>query len=416
MAAARGRSGTGTIVALVVFIVLAFGGIGMSIWLYQQNTIIQQAARANQQYYEREVASIFEEQEWPLDTAVDATYGFRYGEEAYSQTGEKLQDAVLLQEMRPVLGWNTPESITEKLQESPAQQDLTETYDSLRGLLGYYEQEYQRLRQRTQELKGNLESTEKQLADKSEAMNQMQNSLMKEKNEAIAQHKKDMEDLRNQYNEMKQMYQETQQKLQDWQKKFDQAQQEWENRLAEAKNEAQDWKQLYQRATAEDQEVEKLVSAGRVLSVEPRHEFVVLEGGSDEDWEKNQRFVIYTESPAGVRTMKGQVVINNVYDTTSLATILSQQEQLMDGDMFVQQKTWNKFQGREQMAERPAEEKQPATEEVQPEEEPATEAAEEEAAAEEEEPAAETEEEAAAEEEEPAEEEEEDGEEFIFEF
>lgn len=411
MAAAKRSSGKGTVIALVVFIVLAFAGIGVSIWLYQQNTIIRQAATSNQSDFRREVASLFDEQGWDLDRRVDTPYGLQYGEDAYSQVRQKLQDAAMLEKMGPVLGWDTYESLQEAVENSPAQEGETDKYGALRQLFGYYEQEYTALNERVAELSRDLDTALKQLDDKRKAMNEMQNRLETEKNQAIEKHQQDIAKLREQYNEMQQMYQDTREELQQSQGNFDQAQKDWEQKLSEMEARAEELQQAYEQAMRGPEEIKELEPAGQVLSVEPRHEFVVLAGGEDSDRERNQTFVVYTRTPSGQVRGKGLVVANNIYETTTLATIREQQIQLLEGDLFVPKKIWDRFHaGGEQVAERrptrraprePAEEEAVPAEEEPSEEEPAVEGA----PVEEEAPP--------AEEEEPAEEGEED---FIFEF
>lgn len=413
MAAAKRSSGKGTVIALVVFIVLAFAGIGVSIWLYQQNTIIRQAAATNQGYFRREVGALFDEQNWTLDERVDSPYGFRYGEDAYRQVEQRLQDAAMLEKMRPELGWDTYEPLHEAVVNSPAQQDATHKYDDLRGLFGHYEERYQSLNDRVAKLSRDLQTTKNQLDDKTKAMDAMQKRLEKEKNQAIAEHKEAIGNLREQYNEMQQMYQETRRKLQDWQKKFDQAQKDWEQKLNKAQSEVGQWKQAYRQATRGPEKIKELKADGEVLSVEPRRELVVLAGGEDTGRKRNQTFVVYTRTPAGARKKKGTVVSNNVYETTTLATVRLQHAQLLEGDLFVPREVWNRFYGRRaEVTQPPARMREPAekapAQEAAPAEEP-----EEEPVAEEPEEGPEEEEPTAEEEEEPEEEEEE---EFIFEF
>lgn len=248
MAAVRRSSGKGTVIALVVFIVLAFAGIGVSIWLYQQKTIVQQAAGANQQYFRREIGSVFDEQGWDLDRRVEAPYGMEYGEDAYSQVRGKLQDAAMLEKMGPELGWNNYQSLHEALVNSPVQRTGEHQYETLRGLFNYYEEEYQRLTDRVAELSRQLQTTQNQLADKSQAMTEMQNRLEKELNDAVQKHQESIAKLRQQYEDMQQMYQNTRQELQSSQTRFDRAEEDWEQNLNNLEEQVSNWKQAYELA------------------------------------------------------------------------------------------------------------------------------------------------------------------------
>ncbi|MFW6456821.1 MAG: hypothetical protein ACOC0A_00865, partial [Planctomycetota bacterium] len=177
MSAAKRRSGNGLVIALVVFIVLALTGIGTSIWLYQQKAMMQQAIDANQADFEEQIKSVFEDENWDLDTRADASFGIRYGKDAFGNVQTKLAHAALLEDLRPVIGWDSPESITDRLNDSPAQEADQDQYETVRGLLGFYEQEYERLKSQIDELNSDLESERSKLKDKTSTMDEMQKSL-----------------------------------------------------------------------------------------------------------------------------------------------------------------------------------------------------------------------------------------------
>lgn len=419
MTPARGNSGKGIVIALVIFIVLALAGIGTSIWLAQQNSIIRQAARHNQQEFERTAGEVFEEQDWELDEDVQLPFGLRYGEEAYGQVGRKLEEAAKLEDMDAVLGWNTPEGVRDKIDSSPAQEDQTEPYSTIRGLLGHYEEEYERLNKRVTELKGQRDEAEAKLEDKGEAYDEMQKKLEKEVNDAVSEHQEKIAQLREQYTEMEQKRDSTREELDESRDKYDEASKEWENKVEEIEEEAQKWEKMYQQATAEDEEIDELSAEGKLIEVERRHEFVLLEGGKDINREVDQKLVVYTQTPDEKLEKKGEVVINEVYETTSLAVILDESERFLKGDLFVTSNEWDRYDDTSRVAKaeqksRPGEKTDEADTEPTPDEEPESEPDEEpDEEAEEAEEAEETEPSEDAEQEEPDEEEEDD---FKFEL
>lgn len=364
------------IIALVIFIVLALAGIGTSIWLYQQKAILQRAIVANQNTFKNEIGSVFKKEDWDLTKRVDAAFGITYGRQAFGDIKSKLSDAALLEEVRPLIGWDSPNSIEDRLSNSPAQQDQAEKYKTIRGLLGFYEEEYQRLNQRAEELSVQLETTQEKLASKSKSMNEMQNRLMQDKTEAIQKFRKKAADLRKRYKGMQGQYDNAQSTIKQWKNKFDKAQSRWNTKFQKLKKKARDWKKLYKQATAEDKVVKELRPAGSVLDVEPRYEFVVIEGGQKAGRQKGQDIVLYTRSPDGVRSVKGTAVINNVYDTTSLATITTQSAEVMQGDFFVPQTTWEQHQEGQKTTEQEPEKTVETTIEISKPEEPTKESSE----------------------------------------
>lgn len=371
MAAAKRNSGNGMIIALVIFIVLALAGIGTSIWLYQQKAILQRALKANQNRFKNEVASVFENEKWDMAKRVDSRFGFTYEKDSYRDVRSKLFDAAMLEDLRPVIGWDSPNSVKKALENSPVQQEQESQYKTIRGLLGFYEEEYQRLNKQVANRNSDLETTRTKLADKSEAMNQMQKRLMQEKTEAAQKYQEKIGEIREQYKGMQEEYKQAQNKVEKWQGKYDRAQESWTEKFGSLKNKARDWKKLYKEATAEEKAVKELQPAGSVLDVEPRYEFIVVEGGSKEGREEGQDIVLYTRSPDGVRTVKGRAVISNVYDTTSLATMVRQSAQVMKGDFFVPQASWQRHQEGKKVAEKSTEEVTETTIEVSRPEEPA---------------------------------------------
>ena len=93
---------------------------------------------------------------------------------------------------------------------------------------------------------------------------------------------------------------------------------------------------------------ERLVPAGKVLEVRTDYAFVLIEGGQDRGVSENDRFVVYTVTPDGKSRKKGVLLVGQVYDHTSLATMAEEEEgqYILEGDPFVSIERWDQFQKR----------------------------------------------------------------------
>jgi len=353
MSAARRSSGSGTLTALVVFIVLAFIGIGAALWLYQQKAILQEAILKNQSAFEGEVGQIFRDNRWDLTAKTGAEYGLEYDTSAFREVADKLKLAAELEKMRPTLGWDTAAAVEKALSDSPVQQGRTDRYGALSSLLAFYENQYDQLTKRVETLEGEVGAKEQQLADKTQLMNELQNKLLGEKNEAIAQYRTDVERREEQYRLLNQRLEEARKDLENTRGELKKAEEEWKARLAEVEQEAKTWERLYKQTLKGEDTEETMKAAGKVLAIEPAHEFVMIEGGSDVGRDALARYVVYVQNPSGARTKKGEIMISAIHGKTSRATVLQQSEQILAGDLFVREDIWKKFQEPKQVAEIP---------------------------------------------------------------
>jgi myosin heavy subunit len=358
-------------VALVIFIVLAVAGIGSAVWFFQQYRIVSQAVATHQESFDQTVAGIFRDRNWELSSQPGAEYGFRYGAEAYQDVAERLRLAGRYEDMRPLLGWETPQAVENALELTPAEGD----YEAISGLLSFYEKEYQRLTERVDELQGQVKNQEQMLRQKTAQLEQVQQNLEQELANEVQKHQEAMAELRGQYEQTLQQYREARQAVQQCNEQLQQAREEWKQELAQARDTADEWKRLYQQLASPPQQ-EKLQPAGVVLDVEPSRDFVMLAGGEDAGRKRNETYVIYTTGPQGRRQRKAVVLVNSVFNKTSLATISSQTDTILEGDPFVSQKVWERFRPQTAALERPTEqggaspakevETPPAAEPVQP--------------------------------------------------
>jgi len=343
------------VVALVIFIVLTFVGIGAAIWLYQQYSILQRAVAANQQAFEQQAASVFQREGWDLSHEVGAEYGFKYDEQAYAQVAQKLNQAAEYEALLALLGWESTNEVQSALDVSPVQDERPdERYSSIAALLGFYEQQYELLTERVRELDAEVAAKQQLIDDKTAALTRTQNELRAEINELDAAYKAALAEHRKQFNDMQDMYEQARALVRECRDNYDRAREQWEASAADLRKEAEAWRNEYLRVTRGEAAGETMTAAGKVLDVEPIHEFAILEGGNDVGREVNQRFVVYSELVSGLRTRKAEVRITEVRNTTSLGVLFNQKEQVLEGDSFVSKEVWDQFHPSARVAEAPA--------------------------------------------------------------
>ncbi len=354
MAAARRSTGSGVVVALVIFIVLAFVGIGAGIYLFQQYAILKEAVRENQLAFESNIATVFKDQKWDLGREIGAEYGLHYDEQAFRDVAGKLELAAEQEAMVPLLGWKNSGEVKGALQLSAAQAEQPEAYATVAGLLGFYEERYKALTERARSLEQQVANQQQITQDKAAELAKVQSNLMQQINNATTDYKNALAQHRKEFADVKQMYERARDELKQSRDDYQKAQQRWEAMLGEVRKEADGWKELYQNVIRGIKVEEVgLKAAGKVLEVEPLHELVVLEGGDDAGRKVNQKFVVYAEAPGGVRTRKAEVHISKVEKTTCLATIFNQAQQILRGDQFVSNEVWEKLYPPARVAEAP---------------------------------------------------------------
>jgi len=375
MSAARRSSGSGVVVALVIFVVLTFVCAGGAIWLYQQNAMLKQAVAENQRVFHAKVASIFQQHNWDLPEDMDALYGMKFGEKTFEAVAERLGEAVEYEHLRELLGWEGVNEVQAVLDTSPAQ-GQAERYSTVAGLMKFYEEQYVALTERVAQLEKDLRNKEQVIADKAAALTKLQRDLQAQIKQLDANYTAAIAQQQKQFNDMKAMYEQARAALAQLQESFGKARQDWEAQAAKLHKEIEGWKQLYMQATGGQEPGTKMKPAGKIMDVEPVHQFVILEGGRDAGRKPAEKYVVYSELPGAVRTRKAEVHVTEVYDTTSLATIFNQKEQVLAGDLFVSKQTWDSFYPPARVARAvpaPAQE-QPAEQQAAPAPQPGQEA------------------------------------------
>ena len=230
---------------------------------------------------------------------------------------------------------------------------------NIQGLLQHYEKNYEDAKRRMADLTTERDSLKKAGEDKDLALSQARGELKQKLEEAAQDRKKVVDDLQQRYAELEKMYNTAREDLKNFQGKYDKDQADWKTEATKLQQNVKTWREQYDKLRAEEKgekpREETMTADGKVLKVEPFHEFVVLSGGENRNRQRNGKFIIYTESPGGAREPKGKVVVSEVGDVTSIATILNQDKRITEGDLFVGQETWDKFQAQgAKVAEAPA--------------------------------------------------------------
>ncbi len=344
MAAVRRSSGTGVVVALVIFVLLAVVFLGCAVYFYQQNRLARQGVAANQAAFQQTVHQKFREAGWELSTQSPSELGFRYVQESYSEVTSKLDQAAQYEKaVRPLLGWQSVEGMHSDASGSPIQQEAETTYQTVRGLLAGYEDSYVALNdtvadltRRNTDLSQRLEATKNELVETESQLNQQLNDAAEQYRQALAQLDADYTDMTQRHGRQREDATGCREELQEVRAA---------NRtgVTELQQTAAKWREMYEAEIAGPGPREVLTAAGQVLAVYSEHDFVMIEGGADRNVQENDAFVVYSMNPDGTARKKGVVLVGQVHDHTSLATIAREDAYIVGGDSFVSQERWDQF-------------------------------------------------------------------------
>ena len=117
--------------------------------------------------------------------------------------------------------------------------------------------------------------------------------------------------------------------------------------MARLQAEADKWHKAYEDLITPPGGPERLVADGEVIEVHSEFDFVVIQGGADQGYKEDDAFVVYTVTPAGVSKRKGAIVVGQVKEHTSIATVLDEEGgYMLAGDSFVSALRWDQFHRR----------------------------------------------------------------------
>jgi len=351
MAAVRRSSGSGVIVALVVFVVLTFVGIGCAIWFLQQFKMARQAIATNQSAFEEVVGSVFVDKGWQLTKTTPTEQGFTFNQESYSDVAAKLAEAAEYeQEVLPLLGWQSLDGIKSAMAESPAQTAAEErgepTYHELRLLLSYYEESYTRLNREVADLRSRNDDLSKRLEETKESLVQTEQRLQGRLSEATQKFESDLNQLRSDYNDLVTRHNRQREEATDWRGKYQEEVNARKTQVTSLQDRIATLQKRVEDLLAGPEGLDRLRAQGQVIEVRSDYDFVLIEGGRDRGIEENDRFIVYSVMPDGRGRKKGELLVGQVYEHTALATIAREDEYIVVGDPFVSLQRWDWFERR----------------------------------------------------------------------
>ena len=350
MVAIRRSRSSGTVIALVIFVILTFLSAGAAIWYAMSEESATQRLKENQTAFNDSVGQKFRDQGWNLPKAQEpGILDVQYDSTSYGAVATKLEEAATFEKMGNVTGWKSPSAVQDLLKQSPLAQDRETTYDSASGLLNAYENEYQGLKQQVATLNQKVASLQQQLQTKEQTLNDVQSELRDKLNTVTQEYQQKMKKRNQEFQALSDAHEAQRQETQKWRQQYEQAVDKREQRVAELQKDVKEWQNMYTRLRDKRTE-EKLQPTGEVLAVKDSYDFIVVGGGEDIGRKRDQRLVIYSESVTGERTRKGSAVVTDVYDHTASASILMrelEEAEISQGDFVVTEASWEKFQNKE---------------------------------------------------------------------
>jgi hypothetical protein len=349
MAAVKRSGESGIIVALVIFAVLGLVGLGLAIWFYQQASAAKQAIQQDQLAFADSVGAHFSASGWDLKEQSPSDLGVRYFRDSYNQVTEKLAVASEYEEeVLPKLGWESLQGFKSAIEASPAQLEAASkgraTYPTMKGLLTYYEDSYTALSKEAAELRAGNERLNQQLKLAQEDLLAAQQRHRQEMTDAAEDYRDKVGELTAANQDLTNRLSRKRQEAEMWTRKHQEEVNGRRQQVSDLEREVAKWRGLYEDEVAPPGEKERLVADGQVIEVWPDYDFVTVEGGRDREVQEDNRFVVYTVTPDGENRKKGVLLIREVYEHTSIATIIEEETYVLKGDSFVSQTRWEILQ------------------------------------------------------------------------
>jgi len=351
MAAIRRGSETGLMLTLaLVFLVIALVGAGCGIFFFQQYRTVRRAVAENQKDFRENVVAVFTANNWELPTAPAGEMGISYEAGSFQQVAAKLQKAAEYErEVMPMLGWQSVAGMHSALENSPRQREAQAqgeaTYETISGLLTFYEDRYSALTDEVANLRAQNEDLSKRLDDTKKSLVETQETMGDRLNDAVAGFKSDLDELRADYNELLEECHAQRDAAAGWRQKYQNELDQRKQIVADLEKELQIWKDRYWEEVQGPAEGEEMQAVGQVISVRSDTDFVFIEGGEDKGFRESDVMVVFGRGPNGELYKKGVVRISQVHPITARASIVNEDEYILEGDEFVSFEVWNKFHG-----------------------------------------------------------------------
>ncbi len=351
MAAMRRRSGSGIIVVLVIFVVLAFAGIGSAVWLYRELAQVKQVMLVTQDAVASSIQPVFDDNMWALSKQDPSELGVVYTVDSFREVAAKLEVAAEYEgPFMDLIGWDSLNGMRNALEMSPAQQEVEakgETkFAEVSGLLAFYERVYQSLRQENENLRTGNADLSGRLAAAQDNVVATEKRLNERLSQETANFKSKLDELRIGYNDISTKLDDLGKVALDWEQKYQgevqlrkQEQDKYSRGIAA-------WEKRYNAAVAPPPKEEQLVADGKVMTLDVKNGFVYVEGGKDKGFKEDAQYVVFARMPGGELRKKGAILIGKVDDNVSRATVAEEVEGvvMIAGDLFVSAERWQRFQ------------------------------------------------------------------------
>lgn len=344
MAAVRRRSGAGIVVALVFFVVLAFVGIGGSIWFYQQLLLKDGALVATNNAIDEAIAAKFTEHGANLPSTTDAT-GLRYGREQLAEVSPWLDDAAMLRgPMREAVGYDTPEEVRVALTEAPGDRDFTSVEDAL----GFYATNYPNLQSQLKAAQDQVTDLEGRIADNKQKHDNELTALRNELQAARKAYNEDLDKERAINQEQAKDLAAVRNELKKTEDTLDERERLFRQRLAEFQTTIDTLQARIDQLEAPVVPMEpiELIAEGEVTAFNEDKGLRVIQGGEEQGVNTNDRFVVYSVQPDGTVTKKGVIQVSRVLDVISEFFVVEPEgdQTIEKEDNYVSVDTWNQYQ------------------------------------------------------------------------
>ncbi len=350
MAAVRGSAGSGVVVALVILAVLTCLGIGSGLFFYQQSRQSVQAIQTEQQAFANIVGRTFTANGWQLSRQTPSELGIEFTEESYTDVQVKLAVAAEYEkETLPFLDWESLEGMRSALARSPVQRvaeaEGEAPYHMMRPLLKSYEDSWTQLRSDVAGLQSRNADLAQRLDEAKKSQVETEQRLQRELTDATQKFEGDLTEQRTVNNDLQTRHDRQRQEAVDWRAKYQQEVNERKRDVTQIKDELAALQKLYDEVVRGPGEADKLVPEGKVIEVRTDYRFVLIQGGKDRGVSQSDRLIVYTVTPDGRGRKKGEILVGEVYEHTSLATIVVEErgEYVLEGDSFVSVARWDSF-------------------------------------------------------------------------
>jgi hypothetical protein len=354
MAAVRRRSGSGLVVALVFFVVLAFVGIGGSIWFYQQASLAQNAIKANEQYFSDTIEKVASGTEWKITKGDRTQLGVTVNNETFADVAAVLEVAKDFEELwSPLLaGSAVPTLVAFENAIDNASVTIPAGQDNIIGLLDVFQRAYVAARDQAASDKRALADLQVKYDGLDKTLVAARSKFLRERNALEAKHEEDLTELKKGNAKLQASFNTERAKRSGQQKAKDELQAKHNQELKKKERRISDLEMEIGILTEiKEQKIkEEFVQDGRVVQ-STRH-YTAVSGGKDVGMQPNTVLVVY--SMDGLKPVKQRMLrVTRVHELISQVHAVPDEGEepadmeakapLLGGEPYVTLSKWERF-------------------------------------------------------------------------